>query len=53
MWKLLFFNIFEAETNNSIWKVGQPFLKRNKMIFDYESKNIGFYDKNNRNNTKR
>ena len=45
-----FLIIFDAETNNSIWKVGQTFLKRNKMIFDYESKTIGFYDKNNRNN---
>ena len=36
-------------TNNKIWKLGQIFLKKYQMIFDYDSKTIGFYDKNDNN----
>ena len=36
-------------TNNKIWKLGQIFLKKYQMIFDYDSKTIGFDDKNDNN----
>ena len=41
-----FLIIFEAEKNNSIWKLGQPFLKPHEFIFDFDSKTIGYYDIN-------
>ena len=40
-----FLIIFEAEKPNNIWKLGQPFLRRHKLIFDHDSKIIGYYDK--------
>jgi len=47
-----FLVIFEAEKRNHIWKLGQPFLRRHKLIFDHDSKIIGYYDKKIRLNLK-
>lgn len=44
--KIYFMIIFEAKNNNKVWKLGQIFLKKHILIFDYESKVIGFYNKN-------
>ena len=41
---MYFLIIFDSE-NNSVWKLGQVFLKKHVMIFDHESKTIGFYNK--------
>ena len=41
-----FLIIFNANVKNDIWKLGQPFLKKYPLIFDYKSKIIGYYDKN-------
>ena len=40
-----FLIIFEAEKPNNIWKLGQPFLRRHQLIFDHDSKIIGYYDR--------
>ena len=43
----LYFNIiFEADTENNIWKLGQPFLKKHQFVFDFDSRTIGYYDIN-------
>ena len=39
-----FLIIFEAETQNKVWKLGQIFLKGHKLFFDYDSKVVGYYD---------
>jgi len=41
-----FLIVFEAYKKNNIWKLGQPFLKQIRFIFDYDSKTIGYYDVN-------
>jgi len=41
-----FLIVFEGDKKNNIWKLGQPFLKRLRLIFDYDSKTIGYYDVN-------
>ena len=51
-----FFIIFELNQTNQIWKIGQPFLKKYQLFFDYYSKSIGFYnfelnEKNDNNTT--
>ena len=40
-----FMVIFEAETQNKVWKLGQIFLKDHQLFFDYDSKALGYYDK--------
>ena len=40
-----FLMIFEAEKVNKIWKFGQLFLRIHQLIFDYDSKIIGYYDR--------
>ena len=40
-----FLIIFEAETQNKVWKIGQIFLRIHQIFFDYDSKVVGYYDK--------
>lgn len=41
-----FLIVFESDNkNNNIWKFGQPFLKKYQLIFDLDSKTIGFYER--------
>ena len=40
-----FLIIFEAEKQNKVWKFGQTFLKGHQLIFNYDSKIIGYYDR--------
>ena len=40
-----FLIIFNADNKNNIWKFGQPFLRRHQMIFDIDSKALGYYDR--------
>ena len=40
-----FLIIFEVDKKNNIWKLGQPFLRKYQLLFDYDSKTIGYYDK--------
>ena len=40
-----FMIVFEVNQTNKIWKLGQPFLKKYQLFFDYDSKAIGFYNK--------
>ena len=44
--KIYFMIIFDGNNNNNVWKLGQIFLKKHTLIFDYESKMIGFYNRN-------
>ena len=37
--------IFDAEKENKIWKFGQIFLRSYILVFDYDSKIIGYYDR--------
>ena len=39
-----FLIIFEAGNQNNVWKLGQIFLKAHKLLFDYDSKVVGYYD---------
>ena len=39
-----FMIIFEVNQTNNIWKMGQLFLKKYQLLFDYDSKSIGFYN---------
>ena len=49
-----FLIIFEVEKQDNIWKLGQPFLRRHQLIFDHDSKIIGYYDRKiSLNNTKK
>ena len=43
---IYFLVIFDGNNKINTWKLGQIFLKRHTLIFDYESKVIGFYDRN-------
>ena len=36
--------VFEVDNNNTIWKLGQPFLYDYQFIFDIKNKTIGFYN---------
>ena len=36
--------IFEVDYNNTVWKLGQPFLRDYQFIFDIKNKTIGFYN---------
>ena len=40
-----FLVIFDAETQNKVWKIGQIFLRIHQIFFDYDSKVVGYYDK--------
>ena len=40
-----FLIIFEAEKENNIWKFGQIFLHNHLLVFDYDDKVIGYYDR--------
>jgi hypothetical protein len=40
-----FLIIFDAETQNKVWKIGQIFLRIHQIFFDYDSKVVGYYDK--------
>ena len=49
--------IFKKSENNNVWKLGEPFFIKNKIVFDQENKMIGFYcpdasDENNDNSDK-
>jgi len=44
--KIFFMIIFDGKNKNNFWKLGQTFLKKHTLIFDYESKLIGFYNRN-------
>ena len=43
--KIYFLIIFDYKENN-YWKFGLPFLKKYKFIYNYDSKTIGFLNKN-------
>jgi hypothetical protein len=40
-----FLIIFEADKQNDIWKFGQTFLRGHELVFSYDSKTIGYYDR--------
>ena len=40
-----FLIIFDAEKENKIWKFGHFFFRIHQLIFDYDSKIIGYYDR--------
>lgn len=44
--RVYFLVIFEYESNNKIWKLGEPFLSRFKFVFNPDQKTIGFYNPN-------
>ena len=42
---ILYFEIiFEKNSNNTIWKLGEPFTSLYKFVFNQEQKTIGFYN---------
>ena len=42
-----FLVIFEKnEKNGDVWKLGEPFFSKNKLVFDQDKKMIGFYNEN-------
>jgi len=44
--RIYFLVIFEYESNNKIWKLGEPFLSKFKFVFNPDQKTIGFYNPN-------
>ena len=44
--RVYFLIIFEYESNNKIWKLGEPFLSKFKFVFNPDQKTIGFYNPN-------
>ena len=44
--RVYFLVIFEYESNNKIWKLGEPFLSKFKFVFNPDQKTIGFYNPN-------
>jgi len=36
--------VFEKNNNNTIWKLGEPFISFYKFVFNPEQKTIGFYN---------
>ena len=47
--KIYFLIVFDYKESN-YWKFGLPFFKKYKFIYNYDSKIIGFFNKNNDNN---
>ena len=41
-----FMVIFKSSGNNNVWKLGEPFFMKNKVVFDQDDKMIGFYCQN-------
>ena len=39
--------IYFSDYSNFIWKLGKPFLKKYKFIFEHDKRIIGFYNKEN------
>lgn len=45
--KMFFMIVFEkTNTNNQIWKMGEPFLSKFQFVFDQDQKTLGFYNRN-------
>ena len=44
--RVYFMIIFEYEKNNKIWKLGEPFISKFKLVFNPDQKTIGFYNPN-------
>jgi hypothetical protein len=42
--KVYFLIVFEKNSNNKIWKLGEPFISQYKFVFNLEQKTIGFYN---------
>ena len=38
-----FMIVFKNNENNNVWKLGEPFFIKNKIVFDQDNKMIGFY----------
>ena len=47
--KIYFLIVFNYKESN-YWEFGLPFFKKYKFIYNYDSKIIGFFNKNNKNN---
>lgn len=47
---IYFLVIFRKDSFNQTWKLGIPFLKKYQIIFNSDTKKIGYYTKNKNNN---